>query len=200
MKAIERRERRKHRRYPGTGMYPFVLDVRGRWGREAHAFVQSMAGSLPKAQRAAAIRNCRRLISVALQNGIANQFHSAGRPVAAETAVSYANNLEDRDANNLEDRDDDMHSVSYVPRNTRMHTFPMGREYPMIEQRKRQQPPHWATPLHLPVHGRSRLRSLSHPLVSGPCPSCTVWLKIAAAPHIRPSEQQCRDKYVGTST
>ena len=111
LKVIERRERRKHRRYPGAGMYPFVLDVRGRWGREAHAFAQSMAGSLPKAQRAAAIRNCRRLISVALQNGIANQFHSAGRPVAAETAVSYANNQEGRDTDNQEERDEDMHSA-----------------------------------------------------------------------------------------
>ena len=106
LKAIERRERSKHRRYPGAGLYPFVLDVRGRWGREAHAFVQTMTGSLPKAERAAAIRNCRRLISVALQNGIANQFHSAGRPAAADVAVSYAD-----DPGGPADGDDDMHSA-----------------------------------------------------------------------------------------
>ena len=31
-KALQRREREKHRRYPGKGLFPFVLDTRGRWG------------------------------------------------------------------------------------------------------------------------------------------------------------------------
>ena len=48
VRGLERREKRNHMRYPGIGLYPFVLDVRGRWGRETHAFVQTMAGALPK--------------------------------------------------------------------------------------------------------------------------------------------------------
>ena len=69
--AVERREKMKHSRYPGTGLYAFCLDVRGRWGREAHAFVQSMAGSLSKEERAAAMKCCRKRVSEALQTALA---------------------------------------------------------------------------------------------------------------------------------
>ena len=48
LRGIERRERKKHLRYPGRGLFPFVLDVRGRWGREAHVLVQAMVGCLPQ--------------------------------------------------------------------------------------------------------------------------------------------------------
>ena len=30
LRGLERRERRKHLRYPGRGLYPFVLDIRGK--------------------------------------------------------------------------------------------------------------------------------------------------------------------------
>ena len=89
LRGIERRERRKHIRYPGRGLYPFVLDVRGKWGKEAHALVQAMVGGLPRDKRADAIRSCRRRIAVALQTGIANQIHSAGKPAALSDEVSY---------------------------------------------------------------------------------------------------------------
>ena len=91
LRGIERRERKKHLRYPGRGLYPFVLDVRGKWGREAHAFVQAMVGSLPKDRRAEAVRSCRRAIAVALQTGVANQIHSAGKPPDLAASVSYLN-------------------------------------------------------------------------------------------------------------
>ena len=57
LRGIERRERKKHLRYPGRGLFPFVLDVRGKWGREVHALVQAMVGSLPKEKRADAVRS-----------------------------------------------------------------------------------------------------------------------------------------------
>ena len=66
-----------------------MLDVRGKWGREAHALVQAMVGSLPKEKRADAVRSCRRAIAVALQTGVANQIHSAGTPPALAADVSY---------------------------------------------------------------------------------------------------------------
>ncbi|MDA8583817.1 hypothetical protein N9L68_06270, partial [bacterium] len=89
LRGVERRERRKHIRYPGRGLYPFVLDIRGKWGKEAHALVQAMVGGLPRDKRADAIRSCRRRIAVALQTGIANQIHSAGKPAALSDEVSY---------------------------------------------------------------------------------------------------------------
>mgnify|MGYP003324412637 CR=1 FL=1 len=89
LRGIERRERMKHLRYPGRGLYPFVLDVRGKWGREAHALVQAMVGSLPKEKRADAVRSCRRAIAVALQTGVAYQIHSAGTPPALAADISY---------------------------------------------------------------------------------------------------------------
>ena len=45
LRAIERRGRRKHIRYPGRGLHPFVVDIRGKWGKEAHAFVQALSGA-----------------------------------------------------------------------------------------------------------------------------------------------------------
>ena len=92
LRGLERRERRKHIRYPGRGLYPFVLDIRGRWGREAHAFVQAMVGGLPKEKRADAIRHCRRAVAVAFQTGIANQIHAAGKAPDLAAPVSYINN------------------------------------------------------------------------------------------------------------
>ena len=48
-----------------------------------------MVGGLPKEKRADAIRSCRRRVAVALQTGIANRFHSAGRPSVLSAEVSY---------------------------------------------------------------------------------------------------------------
>ena len=50
-----------------------------------------MVGSLPKDRRAEAVRSCRRAIAVALQTGVANQIHSAGKPPDLAASVSYLN-------------------------------------------------------------------------------------------------------------
>ena len=50
-----------------------------------------MVGSLPKEKRVEAARSCRRAVAVALQTGVANQIHSAGKPPDLATSVSYLN-------------------------------------------------------------------------------------------------------------
>ena len=51
-----------------------------------------MVGGLPKEKRADAIRHCRRAVAVALQTGIANQIHAAGKAPDLAAPVSYINN------------------------------------------------------------------------------------------------------------
>jgi hypothetical protein len=46
--GIARREKRKHKRYPGPGLVPFVLDNRGRWGREAIQWLRSTLRGIPE--------------------------------------------------------------------------------------------------------------------------------------------------------
>ena len=70
-----------------------MIDVLGKWGKEAHAYVQAKVGGLPKDKRADAIRARRRRIAVALQTGIANPIHSAGKPAALSAEVSYLTGL-----------------------------------------------------------------------------------------------------------
>ena len=72
--ALERREKAKHARYPGQGLYAFVVDTRGKWGREAHALVQSLVGRLEKAERVEMIRACRKFVAHALQTCVAEQL------------------------------------------------------------------------------------------------------------------------------
>jgi hypothetical protein len=78
--AITRREREKHRRYPGSDMIPFVLDCRGRWGKEALDFVTYMCKDLPEDERLLQVRKIRSLVSFALQKSVAEQIISAARP------------------------------------------------------------------------------------------------------------------------
>ena len=85
MRSSTRREQQKHKRYPGRGLVPFVLDTRGRWGREAHAFVNTIAATLPWEERADAIRDCKRRIAVALQTAVAEQIMSAARRRGSES-------------------------------------------------------------------------------------------------------------------
>ena len=81
--GIARRERKKHKRYPGQGLVPFVLDVRGRWGKEAKNFVQAVVGTLPKESRVEALQHCRRLVAHALQSAVATQLLTAAAPWGA---------------------------------------------------------------------------------------------------------------------
>jgi len=75
--CLARREKAKHRRYPGPGLVPFVLDTRGRWGHEATAWLRAAVRCIPQEQRAEATAQCRYRVSVALQRGVADQVWSA---------------------------------------------------------------------------------------------------------------------------
>ena len=77
LKVLGRREKKKHARYKGPGLFAFVVDARGRWGREAHAMVQAAVGHLPPKARATAIKDCRRRVSRALHFATAEQLMSA---------------------------------------------------------------------------------------------------------------------------
>ena len=77
---LERHERKKHTRYPGPRLIPFVLDIRGLWGKEACAWARAMVRRLPKADRAAALQDLRWRVSQALQLAVAEQCLRALRP------------------------------------------------------------------------------------------------------------------------
>ena len=81
--ALTRRERKKHTDYPGQGLYAFVLDTRGRWGREARAWVNLAVRHLSGSDRPAAIRSCRQQVSSALLSCTADQMLSAASTVPA---------------------------------------------------------------------------------------------------------------------
>ena len=80
-----RREKAKHARYPGPGLKPFVVDVRGRWGVEALAWVRMLVRRRPQEEQPALMMDLRWRVSVALQGAIAEQcsrsmlgVHTAG--------------------------------------------------------------------------------------------------------------------------
>jgi hypothetical protein len=72
-KPLARRERTKHSRYPGSGMVPFVVDVRGRWGKEAQAWLRGVLKNYGVTERATAVLECRHMVSQALQVAVAEQ-------------------------------------------------------------------------------------------------------------------------------
>ena len=74
--ALARKERKKHTRYPGPELVPFVVDVRGRWGREAEAWMRRVAKRVPADHRGEAVRACRYEVSLALQAAVAEQLAS----------------------------------------------------------------------------------------------------------------------------
>ena len=51
---ISRREKHKHVRYPGGLLIPFVVDVRGSWGKEAIAWSKGLLRHLDPKDRAEA--------------------------------------------------------------------------------------------------------------------------------------------------
>ena len=76
--ALARRERRKHNRYPGPELVPFVLDVRGRWGQEAEAWLRRvLRRTAAPADRAEQADACRYAVAAALQAACAEQIASA---------------------------------------------------------------------------------------------------------------------------
>ena len=77
--AIPRREKEKHVRYPGDGLFPFVVDTRGRWGSEAKAWAAAAVRNLPQEERSRQIRKLRVSVSLAVQHAVAEQILSASR-------------------------------------------------------------------------------------------------------------------------
>ena len=63
------RERTKHRRYPGEGLLPAVLETGGRWGCEFRRWAR--AALPPGPDRAAALEILRQSMAAALQRGVA---------------------------------------------------------------------------------------------------------------------------------
>ena len=88
--ALQRREVAKHRRYPGPGLVPFVMDTRGRWGREAVAWVQSVTSCLPDAESHEAVRQCRLQLGRVLQLTVTDQILEAVRPPPAGAHAATA--------------------------------------------------------------------------------------------------------------
>ena len=77
--ALQRMEKKKHRRYAGAGLYPFVIDCRGKWGREALAWATIACSQLPQDEKAKMMRRLRVMVSVAVQQATAEQVLSASR-------------------------------------------------------------------------------------------------------------------------
>ena len=73
IRALMRREAAKHRRYPGPGLIPFVLDLRGRWGKEAQAWARAAARRCGWTDPVDKLHQLRYQVSVALQTGVAEQ-------------------------------------------------------------------------------------------------------------------------------
>ena len=71
--------KKKHRRYAGAGLYPFVIDCRGKWGREALAWATIACSQLPQDEKAKTMRRLRVMVSVAVQQATAEQVLSASR-------------------------------------------------------------------------------------------------------------------------
>jgi hypothetical protein len=77
--ALQRMEKKKHVRYAGAGLYPFVIDCRGRWGREALAWATIACSQLPQEEKAKMMRRLRVMVSVTVQQATAEQVLSASR-------------------------------------------------------------------------------------------------------------------------
>ena len=86
--ALERRERAKHGCYPGPGLYPFVLDTRGRWGREADALIRLILRAIPEEQRIPALLDCRLMVARSMQMAVAGQILTAAVPPGSLRATA----------------------------------------------------------------------------------------------------------------
>ena len=76
--GLARREQTKHLRYPGPTLVPFVLDVRGRWGREATAWFKGfLRKHVAEEDRSEKAKLGRWMVAEALQNACATQVTTA---------------------------------------------------------------------------------------------------------------------------
>ena len=69
---IVRHERKKHGRYPGPALVPFVLDVRGAWGKEAQAWLRDVTPQLHCEDKAGAVALLKWRIASTLQSAVAD--------------------------------------------------------------------------------------------------------------------------------
>ena len=93
---IERHEKLAHRRYPGPALVPFVMDIRGTWGREALSWVKDLKPFLPPQDRDRAFLSLRWRLSSSVQSSVADAIlrsSTATRrprpPPAASTAPVF---------------------------------------------------------------------------------------------------------------
>ena len=77
---LERHERKKHTRYPGGTLVPFILDVHGRWGREAAAWARTLVSKYPEEERRDMLMELRWRISRTLQLQVGEQCLRSLRP------------------------------------------------------------------------------------------------------------------------
>lgn len=101
-RQLERRAVFEHRRYPGPGFVPFVLDVRGRWGVEAQVWARGIARTTA-ANAGKAIADLRWRVAQARQVKVADQcYRTSGTsaraphpnaPAAAVLAVLAASSF-----------------------------------------------------------------------------------------------------------
>ena len=70
---LARREQIKHKRYPGENLIPFVVDIRGKWGREAIAWSKGMLRPLMPEERAEAAHRLRWEVAKAVSMAVGEQ-------------------------------------------------------------------------------------------------------------------------------
>jgi len=70
---LARREQKKHKRYPGENLIPFVVDIRGKWGREAIAWSKGMLRPLMPEERAEAAHRLRWEVAKAVSMAVGEQ-------------------------------------------------------------------------------------------------------------------------------
>ena len=72
-----RAERTKHERYPGPELVPFAVEVGGRLGTEARAFLLNETRLLPRDMQTRELQRAYRVVSCALQVEVARQLRKA---------------------------------------------------------------------------------------------------------------------------
>ena len=72
-----RAERSKHERYPGQQLTAFAVEVGGRLGGEARAFLLAETRQLPKDLQAKELQRAYKVVSCALQTEVARQLRKA---------------------------------------------------------------------------------------------------------------------------
>ena len=75
--ASRRAERSKHERYPGPQLVPFALEVGGRVGAEARAFLLGEVRELPPDVQQRELQRAYKVVSCALQTELARQLRKA---------------------------------------------------------------------------------------------------------------------------